>query len=56
MVYTQFFIMLLMINTLPQVFFPIIEPLFLNLMNDFSNLDCMIELSLFKDFLEGVII
>lgn len=43
-------------DTLPQVFFPIIEPLFLNLMNDFSNLDCMTDLSLFKDFLKGVVI
>lgn len=56
MVYTQFFIMHLMINTLLQVFFPIIETFFLNLMSDFSNLGCMIELSLFKDFLEGVVI
>lgn len=51
----RFFITHLMIDT-ASGFPPLLRPFLLNLMNDFSNLGCMIELSLFKDLLGGVVI
>lgn len=50
-----FFITHLMIDN-ASGFPPLLRLFFLNLMNDFSNLGCMIELSLFKDLLGGVVI
>lgn len=54
---TQFFITHLMIDT-ASVFPYLLRLFFPNLMNDFLNLGCMIELSLFKDLLllGGVVI